>query len=239
MADDDATVSNGNATPGAAMLSVLQSLHAPRARPRVVALIRHSARHYGRTENDLDNPLSDLGRTLCREFGAALPRWQAFGTLSSSAGRCIETAELIGASHAHPRATENRTLEALAAFYVRDMRRVGGMMKHLSPQETLRRWFAGELPSEVMTQPGEAAERIAAAIVGLLRSAPDDSLTLCVSHDWSIYLLRHMVLELLYGEHPPAEYLDGFAFWFDGDALVVSSALCGVRRIATWPGVGG
>jgi broad specificity phosphatase PhoE len=220
---------------GAAMLSVLQSLHETATRPSVLAFIRHSARHYGQAENDLDNPLSDHGRALCHRFGAALPRWSGYATLSSTSGRCIETAELISASHAHPRAAPNRTLDALAAFYVRDLRKVGGMMKHLSPEETLRRWFAGEVPAAVMMPPLDAAHRVMATIVDTLRAAPADALTLCVSHDWTLYLLRHVVLELLYGDHPPAEYLDGFAFWLDGDELAVSSTLCGMRRVAAWP----
>jgi broad specificity phosphatase PhoE len=222
-------------THGTAMLSVLTELHArgtaPASRPSVLAFIRHSARHYGQAENDLDNPLSDEGRTLCARFGKALPAWGEFSTRSSSAERCIETADLIRVSHGHPRARANEIDEAFAAFYVRDMRRVGGMMKHLSPQETLRRWFAGSIPAAVMMPPDAAAQRVLGAIAQQLAAAPADTLTLCVSHDWSIYLLRHMMLELLYGEHPPAEYLDGLAFWRDGNDLMVSSSLCGMRRV--------
>jgi broad specificity phosphatase PhoE len=221
---------------GAAMLSVLRMLHgAPvdgSARPSVLAVIRHSARHYGQTENDLDNPLSELGRALCHRFGGALPAWGEFSTRSSMSGRCIETAELIGASHGRLCALPHQVTEELSAFYVRDMRRVGGMMKHLTPQETLRRWFAGDVPPEIMAPPHEAAARVMAAITERLAAAPSDHLTLCVSHDWSIYLLRHVVLGLRYGEHPPAEYLDGLAFWLDGDSLMVSSALCGERRVS-------
>jgi broad specificity phosphatase PhoE len=224
-----------DAAHGAAMLSLLNSLHQPaeetQPRPSVLAFIRHSARYYGQAENDLDNPLSDHGRALCHSFGVGLPSWGAFSTRSSTSGRCIETAELIGASHAHPRALPNQPSEDLAAFYVRDMRKVGGMMKHLTPEVTLRRWFAGEVKPEVMVPPREAADRLMSTIVDTLSTSPPDHLTLCVSHDWSVYLLRHMVLDLFYGEHPPVEYLDGLAFWFDGGGLIVSSALCGEVRV--------
>jgi broad specificity phosphatase PhoE len=220
---------------GRTMLALLSSLHqvpgSGRARRSVLAFIRHSARHYGQAENDLDNPLSELGRALCHRFGGALPAWGEFSTRSSMSGRCIETAELIGTSHGRPRALPHQVTEELSAFYVRDMRRVGGMMKHLTPQETLRRWFAGDVPPEIMAPPREAAARLMAAITDRLAAAPSDHLMLCVSHDWSIYLLRHVVLGLRYGEHPPAEYLDGLAFWLDDDSLMVSSAVCGERRV--------
>ncbi len=222
---------SGNDDYGLAMLTLLQQLHSAPIRSSTLALIRHSARHYGQTENDLDNPLSDAGRDYCRRFGDRLPRWGRFATCSSPAGRCVETAELISESHAHPLSAGNTILEDLAVFYVRDMRKVGGMMKRIGPQGTLQRWFAGEIPGDIMMPPAEACERLVARLRSLLAEAPADQLTLCVSHDWSIYLLRHLMLDLAYGEHPPATYLDGFAFWLEGERLAVASELCGIRYL--------
>lgn len=212
---------------GQAMLETLSELHSMQPeRPSTVALIRHSARHYGQAENDLDNPLSDQGRALCATFGRALPQWERFSTWASSAERCLETAELVAASHDHPQARVNGALNELTVFYVRDMRKVGGMMRSLGPREMLRRWFAGEIAADIMQPPEEAAARVLRELRRLVRQAGDNHLTLCVSHDWTVYLLRHACLNLRFGEHPPAEYLDGIVFWMEGDELMGKTSLC-------------
>ena len=41
---------------------------------KAVLLIRHSARTFDRTINDLENPLTEHGRNLCVKLGQKLPK---------------------------------------------------------------------------------------------------------------------------------------------------------------------
>ncbi len=193
-------------------------LHASGAKAPLV-FIRHSAREYGTTFNDLDNPLSDAGRDLARRLGERLPRFDEIVTWSSPSGRCVETAELVAQSSPVPR-RKNQAHEDLSVFYVRDMRKVGGMLKHEGSDATLGAWFDGKLDPSWMTPPDTSIERLKTRLAALRAEASSRQLTLVVSHDWNLYLLRTMLLGTPFGTLPQPEYLEALALWEEGDELL-------------------
>jgi broad specificity phosphatase PhoE len=190
--------------------------------------MRHSARHYGQTENDLDNPLSETGRELAMRFGGLLPPWRHLRVFTSPSGRCVETGDLIRRGFGRGGTVTPR--DDLSVFYVRDMRRVGGMLKHLGVDRTLHRWFDGEVDPQWMEAADASLDRLLACLLELFRAAPCNSLTLCVSHDWNLYLLTHLALGVPYAEQPRAEYLDCILFYEQGGQVRVADRHRGHRR---------
>ncbi len=215
---------------GAATLDLLQAAQ-DSGQTAVFSLVRHSARHYGQADNDLDNPLSEEGRELCRRFGQALPRWTTLTTSASSSGRCIETAELVASTHLSSPASTPALPKELAVFYVRDMRRVGAMMKHEGSPAVLQRWFNNDLSSDVMQPPAEAADRILRHIHEQLETPGSKGLHLGVTHDWTLYLLRQQWLGLGLATAPPVNYLDGMVIWRQGEHLYLSSPWAPVQQL--------
>ncbi len=58
-------------------------------------LMRHSARTYDPDLPELENLLTDEGRSLAHDFGRALPRDATLRGYTSPVRRCVETVEMI------------------------------------------------------------------------------------------------------------------------------------------------
>ena len=180
---------------------------------RGVLFMRHSARTFDREIHDLLNPLTDHGRGLSQKFGHRLPKDVRLRGYASPPERCMETAELVLSAHAQGggERARVRAVEALGVFYALDQQK---MWKGLSLAKGLpnyvEQWFADQVPVDAMMPAPLAVKMILRALVGKLK---DDSvqgrhLDICVSHDLSVYTLRHGVgLESVPG--PEVECLDG------------------------------
>lgn len=180
---------------------------------RGVLFMRHSARTFDREIHDLLNPLTDHGRGLSEKFGSRLPKDVRLRGYASPPERCMETAELVLHAHAQGggQRARVRAVEALGVFYALDQQK---MWKGLSLAEGLpnyvEQWFADQVPVDAMMPAPLAVKMMLRALVGKLK---DDSvqgrhLDICVSHDLSVYTLRHGVgLESVQG--PEVEFLDG------------------------------
>ena len=189
-------------------------------------LLRHSVRTFEPGLHDLDNPLTDEGRALCRRFGRRLPRDLTLRAYASPAQRCMETAQLILQAH-HAEGggvTRHRPMEALGVFYALDqmkmwkgMQAAGGMAGYLAS------WAAGGVPADAMMPAHWAARLVLRSMtVKLAASVAHPQLDLHVSHDMTLYLLRSQLLgEPLDG--PPAAFLDGLLVWRAQGALWMRS----------------
>jgi broad specificity phosphatase PhoE len=182
---------------------------------RGVLLMRHSARTFDRNIHDLLNPLTDHGRNLCRRFGAELPKSVRLRGYASPPERCMETAQIVIEAHQQKggQATRTRPVEALSVFYALDQQK---MWKGLSLADDLpsylAQWFNNEVPADAMMPADLAVQMVLRALIGKLRDSGGEGvpghLDLCVSHDMTLYTVRHGVgLEPLDG--PPVEFLDG------------------------------
>ncbi len=193
---------------------------------RAVLLMRHSARTFRRDIHDLENPLTDHGRALSSRLGAALPKDVHVRGYASPPERCMETARLMIDAHTHAGGSAGRTrpVEALGVFYALDQQR---MWKGLSLAESLPayvgEWFAGAVPEDAMMPAELAVRMILTVLVGKLE-APGAArqLDLCVSHDMTVFTMRHgLGLEPVHG--PPVEFLDGLLLCECDGALTLKS----------------
>jgi len=188
-----------------------------------VALIRHSAREFEPGRHDLLNPLTDEGRSLAREFGAALPKRLLVRGYTSPAERCVETVQLVLESHSMTggRVTRHRPVEALGVFYVLDQMKMYRVMTGVDGLVPfLKRWFEGGIAADVM-MPADLAAKIVGRVVAGKLEAPLDrpQLDICVSHDMSLYLVRDRLLGLDVTDSGSVDFLDGVVFYERDRAL--------------------
>jgi broad specificity phosphatase PhoE len=183
---------------------------------RTVAVIRHSAREFDPERHDLENPLTEHGRTCAQAFGGALPRDVFARAYASPVARCVETAALALDGHraAGGDTGRHRTVEGLGLFYILDQMKMFRTMT--SPREDegdfMRDWFEGRMPPDIMMPPRHSAEIMVRLLVAKLeqqRGHDQPTLDLCVTHDLSIYLLKDRVLGLRHEQHGQVEFLDG------------------------------
>jgi broad specificity phosphatase PhoE len=211
---------------GASTLAMVESAWADGV-DHAVLLMRHSAREFEPGRHDLENPLTDAGRALAREFGERLPKQLLARSYASPAERCLETAELVLAGHAAGggRVTRHRPIEALGVFYVLDQMRMYRAMTDASGQAPfLARWFAGEIPGDVM-MPADLAARLLLGLVVAKLDAPvaRPQLDICVSHDMSLYLVRDRLLDLAVERSGEVEFLDAVMCYRRDGALHVAA----------------
>jgi len=229
--EDDATFEHGART--TELIARLRD----RGVPRASLLMRHSAREYAPGRHDLDNPLTEEGRRLAREFGLRLPSEFVLRAYASPVPRCQDTAELIHAAHLEVGGRGSggcRPVEALGVFYVLDQMR---MFKAMSTAgEGLAAfvdgWMAGRVPEDVMMAPGLAARTLLRLLVQRLDGqAGSPALDLCVSHDLTLYLMRDVLLGLHRGDGE-VRYLDGLAIWREGDAVLAATHDAEAREVS-------
>jgi hypothetical protein len=200
---------------------------------RGVLLMRHSAREYNRDINDLLNPLTDHGRELAVAMGSELTDAIELRGYASPPERCMETAELVLKG-----AAENmqsvRPLEALGIFYALDhVRMWKGMSMSGGLAAYLTHWFGGELAVDVMMPPKSAVAMILRVLRGKLDASPlaaKPQLDLCVSHDMTVYTVRHgSGLEPIAAA--PVDFLDGLLMYRDQGHLLLCSHYGGVVEV--------
>ena len=193
---------------------------------RAVVLMRHSAREYHPERHDLENPLTDEGRSFAVRLGERLPKQLTLRAYASPPERCMETAALILDAHRQLGgvATRHRALEALGVFYSLDqirmwqgMKSAGGLVPYVQS------WVAGLVPKDAMISSELAASIVLDVLQEKLASrVADEQLDVCVSHDMTLYLLRSQLLGEQIGDEP-VEYLDGLVLFEEGDDLKMKS----------------
>lgn len=183
-----------------------------RGMERGILLMRHSARTFHKDIHDLENRLTDHGRTLCTELGTLLPKSLYLRGYASPPHRCMETAELTLSSHASAGGLVGRTrpVEALGVFYALDQQKMWkGMSLSNGLADYVSRWFEGDVPEDAMMPADTAVAMLLRVLLAKLQEPQQmPSLDVCVTHDISVFTLRHGVgLEPVDG--PTVEFLDG------------------------------
>ena len=213
-------------TPGENTLKLVNDLF-NQGTEHIILLMRHSAREYEPGRHDLLNPLTEEGRMLAKDLGRKLPKSVIIRGYTSPAERCVDTAEQIMAGHKENggQVMRNRVVEALGVFYVLDqmkmfmaMQAAGGLVGFQ------RQWFSGEVSPDILMP----ADLSANVIAGLAKEKLKEKLSeprvdLMVSHDFTLYLLKHQLLGQDSERYPNVIYLDGIAiFERDGRTYIQS-----------------
>lgn len=197
--------------------ALVADLHG-RGLDRFGLLMRHSAREYAPGRHDLENPLTPLGRRLARDFGLRLPPERVLRGYASPVARCEDTAELVHAAHLEAGGRGDgsaRPVEALGVFYVLDQMKMYKAMTAAREGlgDFVLAWQRGDVPADIMMPAADAARTLLALLVARQRAQRvTPALDLCVSHDLTLYLMRHQ----LFGPEIGARdvlYLDGLAVW--------------------------
>ena len=213
-------------TPGENTLKLVNDLF-NQGTEHIILLMRHSAREYEPGRHDLLNPLTEEGRMLAKDLGRKLPKSVIIRGYTSPAERCVDTAEQIMAGHKENggQVMRNRVVEALGVFYVLDqmkmfmaMQAAGGLVGFQ------RQWFSGEVPPDILMPADLSANLIAGlAKEKLKEKLSEPRVDLMVSHDFTLYLLKHQLLGQDSERYPDVIYLDGIAiFERDGRTYIQS-----------------
>lgn len=179
---------------------------------RCLIVLRHSVRHYD-TDNPINEPfmgLTEEGKQLSYQWGHTLSPKKRLNFFSSFIGRCIETAYLMDKGHvAAGGVTSNNMIEAtLSPFYVRDVLRL--FEEYIRQPDFLTVWFKNDIPSEVITPPGQvAAAMMAFWKERLSDSRLSDQVDVCVTHDWNLFVLRWYLLGIFPDPREKVDYLEG------------------------------
>jgi hypothetical protein len=202
---------------------------------RAVLLMRHSAREFNRDIHDLLNPLTDHGRDLCTNLGQALPKDLYVKGYASPAERCVETAQIVIDAHVRAGGEGGRTrpVEGLGVFYCVDQMKMWKVMSEADGlADYVGRWIGGEVPRDAMIPAEIAARTVLDVMYGkLIAAGSQRQLDLCVSHDMTLYTVRHQLgLEPVTG--PDVEFLDGLILYSKGDDLLLASHHGGLVKIA-------
>jgi broad specificity phosphatase PhoE len=213
-------------TPGENTLKLVNDLF-NQGTEHIILLMRHSAREYEPGRHDLLNPLTEEGRMLAKDLGRKLPKSVIIRGYTSPAERCVDTAEQIMAGHKENggQVMRNRVVEALGVFYVLDqmkmfmaMQAAGGLVGFQ------RQWFSGELPPDIL-MPADLSANLVAGLAKekLKEKLSEPRVDLMVSHDFTLYLLKHQLLGQDSERYPDVIYLDGIAiFERDGRTYIQS-----------------
>ena len=213
-------------TPGENTLKLVNDLF-NQGTEHIILLMRHSAREYEPGRHDLLNPLTEEGRMLAKDLGRKLPKSVIIRGYTSPAERCVDTAEQIMAGHKENggQVMRNRVVEALGVFYVLDqmkmfmaMQAAGGLVGFQ------RQWFSGEVPPDIL-MPADLSANLVAGLAKekLKEKLSEPRVDLMVSHDFTLYLLKHQLLGQDSERYPNVIYLDGIAiFERDGRTYIQS-----------------
>lgn len=183
----------------------------------ISVLIRHADRHY--TEDGAKEPfmrLNSQGRTATFAFGRSLPGSIPIKLYSSFIGRCIETAYLIDkgytAEHSHflPHTLDE---PLLSPSYINDIDKVVERLERVGNHGFLRQWFDCQLDASTIDTPDLAADRICTFMNNCLITDEKTSLTLAVSHDWNLFVVKEIKLKQKFEQAGDIGYLEGVFFF--------------------------
>ena len=207
-------------TYGQNTLKMIHDLH-QKGIKRYVALMRHSARHYGTTENEGEMGLNEEGKEAAYNFGKALPEDSFIRFFSSPVNRCVDTATLIekGFLSIGGESETNRTLETLSVFYFKDVLKVVEfafeLIKMGNYPTFFRNWFDGKIP-DLMADSKQSAQTLIKTLLDILEE-PGAYGNICISHDMSLFLIKEYYLGIKAEESVNIEYLEGvFIYEWNG-----------------------
>ncbi len=197
---------------GLPVVQLLNSLHIEKNVSRLIAVIRHSSRHYSETPSaEPFMGLTEEGKISAYRWGKLLPAKMRISFFSSFIGRCIETAYLVDKGYITAGGTtfHNIIETSLSPYYVRDAGRFLETCTDLD--DFFTSWFAGKIPPEIIDHPRDVAKQM--AMFCMERLAPgatgQSDMDICVTHDWNLFAAKEYLLGMNHEIHDTVDYLDG------------------------------
>ena len=203
---------------GEHVLHALSGLPQPR---RAVAFVRHAERSKSPSGHPADFEgssllLTDNGHAAARRFGSRLPRDRSLRIYHSPSRRAIETAgdvlEGFKAVGEPPPSGIAGVEPLLSTFYGSTVDEAGrlNLKRDLGGgQSLLRAWIDGRVPLDILRPVTEARENRLNMLRTKLLEAPTGSMTLMISHDFTIILLRDWLFGVRFEQTEWPAYLDG------------------------------
>ncbi|MFH2091147.1 MAG: histidine phosphatase family protein [Pseudomonadota bacterium] len=188
---------------------------------RCSLLIRHSERFF--TDISGMEPfmgLTPAGKTFAADLGKSLQSVSSVRLFSSFFGRCIETAYLIdkGYTQARQALLEHNTCDPiLAPFYIKDLEKALNMVQAQGSELFLRRWFDHGIEPAIMENPETSADRICEFMIDQIKTLPQKTISICVTHDWNIFPVKEFKMRLPHESSGDVGYLDGLVFFEQND----------------------
>ncbi|MBT3311613.1 MAG: hypothetical protein HN737_04725 [Desulfobacterales bacterium] len=194
---------------------------------RISVIIRHSARNYDKEnpEREAFMTLTENGKNLSYKFGSSIPNGIVMNLYSSSVGRCIETAYLIDKGYvaAGGKTISNVIDSTLSPFYVRSAQELFKLIGKPGDTDFISRWFSGEISTELIDNPEDAAKKIVKSLAEKTKKSIDDNINVCISHDWNLFLVKEYFLKQRYKDHRKVEYLEGVIVYEKDDKLFITN----------------
>lgn len=179
---------------------------------KMSVIMRHSDRFYHKdTSKEAFMGLTERGKEFAMKLGTQLPANPRPRLFSSHFGRCIETAYLIDKGYIKSHCVfngHNSQAVELSPFYINDINKAIDMVREIGNTNFLRKWFAREIPENIMLNPEIAAETIADFMIRQMSSVQDGEIAVCVSHDWNLFPLKEYKLGLAHEEYGTVGYLE-------------------------------
>lgn len=166
---------------------------------RAAVLMRHAEREAIEGISDtVTAALTDAGRKDARALGERLAERGPLRFYHSPVPRCAETAERIaeGALAVGGRAEVLGQITDLGGPYMKDWQRVMGRVMEVGAVRLTQLWFSGELEDDLAYPAASSARQQVQVLLDQLADPDWHGMTINVSHDWNVLLVRHHFLEL-------------------------------------------
>lgn len=190
----------------------------------VAILSRHAERFAIESVDDsLAALLTEDGKAAARRLGGRMRRFAELTLYHSPVERCRQTAEQIaaGAAEAGLEARLAGSKFELGGPYMNDWQTVMRMVIEGGAGVFVRDWFSGKLPEGLAVEPQSAARQQLDVMLAELDGQPA-GLTVNVSHDWNVLLLRHFFFEFDDRALGWPDYLEGVAAYRRGIDVVLA-----------------
>ena len=184
---------------------------------KISVLMRHSERSF--SEDARLEPfmgLTDAGKQLAVDFGAAIRPNLLPKLFSSIMGRCIETAYLIdkGFTKKNNQALEHNSIqEALSPFYINHMEKVLQQVGKIGNHAFLRNWFDNRIDESIMKNPEKTSDHLTGFMIEQIKNLKENQIALCISHDWNLFPVKEFKLGLAHETCGDVGYLEGVLFF--------------------------
>ncbi|PID73113.1 MAG: histidine phosphatase family protein [Desulfobacterales bacterium] len=196
----------------------------------VMAILRHSARHYPQQpEQEAFMTLTEEGKSFASDLGAALAREMKPRLFSSFITRCIETAYLVATGYAMTHGlfpAPPAVGRELTPFYLNDIPAAVARQQQVGHDTYLRMWLDGKLPVAEIEAPEASARAIARFMTGVLDDLPPGEIGIGITHDWNIFPVKEFLLHQPHEQAGQIGYLEAVVLFRQAGELFLQG-ICG------------